>query len=448
MQGTTLAIGILGSILVLLLRPAYALGAYFAVLVWYPDYLRVSIGTLDISAGRIVVTVLLLRCLLNDRLRRKFVWSRLDTWVALSMLVYVVMYCITRPLQESLENRSGFLMDTWLVYITARLCITDRAEVATFVKSIAVILVTLAILGIAEAVTVHHYFRWLKRFRVWNTPLGETVVEGRFGFGRGTGPFSHSIMFGSCFVMFLPLIWALRRQRDYWGELAYPLSGMIILGALSSMSSGPWVMLMAVALCLVLERYKRWTKPLLIALAVFCVLIAVASNRPFYHVIVSYANPLGGAGWQRAKLIDCAIEDFGDWWLAGYGTREVPWGRQTGMGHTDCNNEFILAGIRYGMLGVIALAGTLAMAFRSLVRAFKETTDKELRSLYWAMGCALVGVIVIWQGVSFFGTPAALFYCLLGTIGSSFGFTKRVTSEDRSVQGVSNDDLVLLYRGQ
>jgi len=450
MQGTTLAIGILGSILVLLLRPAYALAAYFSVLVWYPDYLRVSIGTIDISAGRTVITILLLRCLLNDRLRRKFVWSRLDTWVALSMLVYVVMYCITHPLQESLENRSGLLMDTWFVYLAARLIVTDKTALTSFVKGVGVVLGVLAILGAIESYTHWQPFLTLRRFRPWDTIVDAQVIEARirFGLARAAGPFSHSIMFGSCFVMFLPLIWALRRERGYWGKLAYLLSAIAVLGALSSMSSGPWSMLFVVIFCLVLERYKRWTKPLLIALAAFCVLIAVASNRPFYHVIFSYANPLGGAGWQRAKLIDCAIEDFGDWWLAGYGTREVPWGRQTGMGHTDCNNEFILAGIKYGMLGVIALAATLAMAFRGLVRAFKETTDEELRSFYWAMGSALVGVIAIWQGVSFFGQSTMLFYCLLGTIGSSFGFTRCVTSEDWSVQGVSNDDLVLLYRGQ
>ena len=140
MQSTTLAIAVLGAILVLSLRPGRALAAYFAVLVWYPDYLRVSIGTLDISASRIVVLVLILRLLFNGRLRGKFAWCRLDTWVALSLLVYVVMYCITRPLQESLENRSGFLMDTWLAYLVARFCITDRTELITFAKSMAVIL--------------------------------------------------------------------------------------------------------------------------------------------------------------------------------------------------------------------------------------------------------------------------------------------------------------------
>ena len=419
MQGTTLAIGILGAILVLSLSPGYALAAYFAILVWYPDYLRVSIGTIDISVGRIVVAVLLLRCLLNGRLRGKFVWSRLDTWVIFSMAVYVGMYFITRPLTGLvIENRSGFLVDTSFSYFAARLILTDKKALISFIKAVGVILAALAVLGVAEAVSHRYFFAALKRFRVWDTPLdGVEVPERRFGFTRANGPFSHSIMFGSCFVMFLPLIWALRRQRGNWASLAKWFSAIAIIGALSSMSSAPWGMLMVVLFCMALEKYRHRLKVVFVLFAIFCISVQVLSNRPFYHVLLEFGNLGKGEWYQRAKLIDVAIETFDEWGLAGYGGKEPGWGPKLGMGHTDMNNEFLLKGVRYGMLGVIALAGTLAVAFQGLVRAFKETTDKELRSLYWALGSVLTGVIVAWQGVSFFGQMPALFYSILGIIG-------------------------------
>ncbi len=445
MQSTTLTIAILGSILVLLLRPSRALAAYFAVLIWYPDYLRVSIGTIDISAGRIVITMLLLRCLLNGQLRSKFVWSRLDTWVALSMAVYVVVYCITHPLQESLENRGGFLTDTLFVYLAARLVLTDRTVLKSFIKVVAVVLVSLAVLGVAEAITGHYFFLALKRFRVWDTPVEEGIVKGRFGYARANGPFSHSIMFGSCFVMFLPLIWALRWERGYWAKLAYPLSVAAVIGALSSMSSGPWGMLMVVVFCMSLERYSHRAKSVLVLFVIICVLVGIVSNRPFYHKLLEVGNLGKGDWYQRAKLIDSAIETFDQWWLAGYGGKDPGWGAAVGESFTDCNNEFLLKGVECGMLGVIALAGTLVMAYRGLVSAFKETADKELRSLYWAMGCALTGVIVIWQGVSFFGQPVALFYCLLGIIGSSFALTRQPSAEVGRIRPVRNADVVPMY---
>ncbi len=453
MQSITLIIGILGSILVLSLRPVYALTAYFSVLVWYPDFLRVSIGTIDISVGRMLVTVLLLRCLFDDGIRKKFVWSRFDKLVGLSMVVYVGMYCATRPFLAAFENRGGFLTDTWFTYLSVRLILTDKQKLISFVKTIAVILAPLAILGVIEAVTGWQPYFPLRRFRPWNVPTGnitEMIRELRWGLFRAVGPFSHSIMFGGCFAMFLPLIWALRYQRDYWGKLVYPLCGILILGTLSSMSSGPWAMMIVVIFCLAMERYKRRTKTVLVWFVVLCILAGIVSNRPLYHVMYDYANVGGGDYWSRVRLIDAAMENVDQWWLAGYGGVDPGWGSREGgyfYGEfTDVNNEFILAGIEYGILGIIALCAVLAMAFSGLIRANSQTQDTYLKSLYWSMGSALVGLVFMIQGVSLFGQNSALFYFLLGTLGASSVFPKCVTVGSGILLRSSNGDLIYRTR--
>lgn len=435
MQGVTLTVAIFGSILVLVLRPAYALAAYVAALVWYPAYLRISIGTIDISVGRIVVTVLLVRCLCDSNIRRQFVWSRLDTIVTLSMAVYVGIYCITYPLQQAIENRGGFLMNTWFTYIAVRLIATHKETVISFVKAISIALATLAILGVIESVTHWRPFLPLIRFRPWGTPIEDFQRLVRWGLARAFGPFTHSIMFGECFVMFLPLIWTLRHQRGYWGNLAYLLFGIAILGALSSMSSGPWVALTVMIFCITMERFKRWAKPVFISLVFSCILIGIASNRPFYHVLASYANPVGGEWWQRVKLIDAAMEHIGEWWLAGYGGKDPGWGELYFHANaTDMNNEFLLAGVLYGILGIAALCGVLIQAFRDLAHANNQTMDIELKSLYWSLGSVLCTIIIAWMGVSFFGQMPALFYCILGIIGSSAGFpTYNLTTQSRKI---------------
>ena len=66
MQGVTLSIAILVSLGVLFLKPARALAAYFILLMAYPSFLVVQVGTLDISAARIAGTALLLRWLFNS----------------------------------------------------------------------------------------------------------------------------------------------------------------------------------------------------------------------------------------------------------------------------------------------------------------------------------------------------------------------------------------------
>ncbi len=437
MQGVTLTFALVLSVLVLTLRPKYALVAYIIGLLWYPAYLAVSIGTIDILVGRFVVAVLLMRCYFDDKIRCKFKWNRLDTLVTLSMVVYVGTYLITQvnPIAQTLEGRAGFVMDTWCAYLAARFIVTDRSKLISIVKCIAIAMVPLAILGVIEAFTGWQPFAPLWRFSPWFRG-GRFVSEGRWGLARAVGPFSHAILFGGVFAMFLPLIYYFRREKGNWGSLTYIISGIVMLGALSSMSSGPWVMVIVVIFCLVMEKHKQLIKPMFIFLVFSCISIGIASNRPFYHVIASWANPLGGASWHRARLIDLAIENFDEWWMVGYGDKDPGWGQYLGMGRTDVTNEYILNGVRYGILGIIALCAVLAKAFRDLISTYRRMRDPALKSLCWAFGSLLFSVAVAWMSVSFFGQLSTLVYCSFGMIGSlcSPGFNWQIPNRISIVQ--------------
>lgn len=420
MQGVTLTFALFACLLVVILRPQHAMAAFIAALLWYPSYLAVSVGTIDIVVGRFVVMVLLLRCIFSDELRSRFVWCQLDTFVAISMVVSVVTHFFTvdKPVMLIIESRGGYLMDTWCAYLAARLMVSDRKKLISLIKCIGVILVPLAVLGVVESVTGWQPFAPLWRFSPWFREGGRFLADKRFGFTRAVGPFSHTILFGGGFAMFLPLIYYLRHERKGWRSFAYILSGVALLGALSSFSSGPWVMAFVVIFCLALEGHKRWVKRLFLFSVFSCVFIGIASNRPFYHVIAGMANPLGGAGWHRAKLIDLAVEHIDEWWMVGYGDEDPGWGESLGMTWTDVTNEYVLSGVRYGILGIIATCAVLAEAFKSLASTYKKMTHPAMRSLCWAFGSLLFGVAVTWMSVSFFGQIMTLFYCCLGMIGS------------------------------
>jgi len=417
----------------LLVRPVYALAIYIGVLVWYPDYLRVSIGTLDISAGRIIVTVLLLRCLFNQNIRKNFTWMNLDTWVTVCMAVYVGMYCLVRPFGQAVENRGGFIMDTWFPYLAARMLIRDRASFVSFMKMVSLTLGSLAVLGVVEAMTGWQPYRPLAEFRPWGVVVSGRQVSPRWGFTRATGPFSHSILFGMCFLMFLPLIWTLRHEHGYWRKLAYLFSALAIVGAFSSMSSNPWAVSLFMIFLLAIERYKHWAKPLVTGFIVFCVVVEFGSSRPFYHVLFSMANFAGGTWWQRARIMDAALATIGDWWLAGYGGRDPGWGQAANVYFTDINNEFLLAGANYGIWGILAFCAVLAIALRRLIHLHRTTMDPVLRSWAWAFGVLVVGLIVAFQGVSLFGQNVSLFYAIMGTLGAVTTFSAPLLGHRRYV---------------
>ena len=117
MESVTLTVAAIFSALVLFAPPAYALVAYITCLLWYPSYLALSMGTVDIFVSRIVVLMLFLRCLSDSRIQKNFKWSRLDRIVLLSMIVYVGTYCLAVQISTAIENRGGFLLDTWFAYM-------------------------------------------------------------------------------------------------------------------------------------------------------------------------------------------------------------------------------------------------------------------------------------------------------------------------------------------
>lgn len=420
MQAITLTLAAIISCAVLLLRPARAFSVYIIALLFYPVYLVVRLGPLDISLARIVVAVLLLRCLLNAQLRNKFNWCRLDSWVTFAAIANLCIALIAwkLPIAKSFENASGHLADTYFAYLAARLCLTDYKAVVTSIKWIAITLVPLAMLGVIESYTGWGPYYRLVVYCPWQQ-VTEPTLNIRSGFYRAIGPFSHPILFGAAFAMFLPMVYWLRHQGGSWRIGSCVIAGILAIGALSSMSSGP-VMMLVFAFCfLLLERHKNYVKPILIFTAISCVLVEVISNRTFYHVLASYADPIGGTGWHRAKLMDIAIERFGEWWLLGYGQQDPGWGAALGMSWTDITNNYLVAGVKYGMLGVIALCGVLAVSISMLIRLHKSATLPLLRSWYWAMGSVIVALIISFNAFTLFGQATTLFYCILGFVGSS-----------------------------
>jgi len=412
MNGLTPIVALFFSSLALILAPHYAFVAYVAALLWYPSYLVMKLGTLDIPIARVVVAVLLMRCLLDSRIRSRFSWSRLDGWVAFSMAVYVGVFCISIPTRFTLENRAGFLMDTLCAYVVARFLISDYRSLVAVLKWMAIVFAPLAVLAVIESLTGWRAFAIVGA----NSPafMHLSTYAPRWGLVRAIGPFSHSILLGCAFAMFLPLLYYLRHAGGNWRFWTNIFSALVVLGALSSLSMGSWIMVVVAIFCLAIEHRKRLVKPILGLFAFGCILVGIISNRPFYHVIASYANVLGGSGWHRAKLIDLAIEHFSEWCLLGYGDKDPGWGEMLGMGATDVTNEFLLAAVRYGLLGLIALCSVLVVAFLGMVRASRSTINPLLKSLYWAFG----SILVSWMSVSFFGQVLTLFYCILGIIGT------------------------------
>ncbi len=414
MQGITILLAAVGSFLCLFLKPARAAGIYLAVLMWWPTYLVVQIGTLDVSAGRIVVFFLLLRFFLNPSLLHKFQFLFLDAVMAILALV-----SMTAPILAGvdafsyLETAGGAFMDTYFAYAAARLCIRRREDFLELVKMIAVFLFPLSLLALFETATGFQIFQPLMQYRPWQLP-GRGVIEPRFGLTRALGPSGHSILFGATFALFIPWLYTLRFERDFWRKGAYLFCLFASLGTMASLSSGPWIMMILIWAALWFESRKDLLKIVLWMTGIALLLIILFSNRPFYHVLSDYANPLGGSSWHRARLIDCAIDSFHEWCFFGYGLRDPGWGPALGMGWTDITNHFIFVAVHAGLPGLLLFIGILAGLIFHLAKKYRQADSPEIRSMYWGFCSILAVLLIVFHSCTFFAQIQTFFYFLLG----------------------------------
>ena len=415
MEWATLSVSLIGLMLALSLRPAYSLSAYLAVLFLYPQYLRVSLGTIDISASRIVITALLLRCLLDYKLVHRFRWKRIDTYVVISVGVYTVSTLINTPFEIAVENRGGFLMDALFVYLATRWIVVDRSSFTAVAKTLALIIVPLALVGAVESLTGLAPFAALHEYCPW-APKALTTLE-RQGIYRAMGPDSHPIMFGMGFAIVLPIVWVLRHERGAWGASCYAVTVGAVIGVLSSVSSGPYLQLGVVAVALVLERYKNLVRPLLAVILLGCITMGLMSNRRIWYILAEMAFDAEN-GWYRARLIDVALEKLPEYWAFGYGLSTDPgWGPDiVGLPNTDIVNEYVLTAVQHGCAGVLMLFVVLAASLLGLYRTYRSTTDPWLHSATWAVGASLVGVLVLFWTVSIH--EPMILYFLLGLAGA------------------------------
>jgi hypothetical protein len=103
---------------------------------------------------------------------------------------------------------------------------------------------------------------------------------------------------------------------------------VILLGVLSSVSSGTYLAVMIVTAFLIGYRFRRYWKPVVAICILGIVIVDIISNRNWYHVMSDFTLNSRTA-WYRGRLVEVAIFEGGmsGRWVAGYGYGQEPgWG--------------------------------------------------------------------------------------------------------------------------
>ncbi len=407
----------IGVVVVLASSAVSGLIAFLAVLLLYPDYLRVSLGSVDISACRIIITILLLRCVADPAIMSRFRWKPLDSLVLASMVVFSLTLMFTTDVLEVLENRAGFVMDTVFVYLAVRLIVVDRPSFVTIAKAVSIITVFLAVHAVVETFTGKSLYAGLGQYCPWAHTKG-MEYQTRYGLNRAMGPPGETILFGLSFASLVPMIWMLRHESLSWGRWAYTLSFIAICGVAATVSSGPYLALIVVLGCLSLEYAKSLVKPLIVLFIIGCAAIEVISNRHFYHVLADFTmDPV--SGWYRARLIDVAIMQLPNYWLTGYGFVDPGWGPLiNALPRTDAVNDYVVHAMTYGLFGLIAYVAVLSRSIYDVARCYSATHSPWMKSCCWALASSLLGLLFAIWSVSMFGQMTSQLYFIIGLHGA------------------------------
>jgi len=341
-------------------------------------------------------------------------WFRLDTVVTVWAAYRVAAFTVLWQTSAALTNGLGYAYDAIGLYLLFRVLISDTKDLKRIVGLFAMALFPLAVLMCLERVTGRNPFYVLGGVPAFAEVRNEIV--------RGQGPFGHPILAGTFGAVWLPLFVGLWLQGK--GNRKVAAVGILscTLITLMSGSSGPIGSYLAGIVGLAMwnmRRYMRWVRWGIVGCLV--ALHAVMKD-PVWFIFARVDVFSGSTGWHRANLIDRAIANFGDWWLAG--SKDVAkWGVWAG----DTTNQFVVEGVRGGIINLLLFVWIMVMAFSCVGLALKAAKVEAKRSqlLVWSVGAAVFAHLISFMGVSYFDQNIGNWYLVLAMVAVVFQYRKK-----------------------
>lgn len=397
----------------------WALLPLFLAATTAPIAQRVVIAGADFTLLRLLLLAYLLRIVFRSEIK-DVAWNRQDALVLFWTIAGTTMMTIQYGGDPAaLINRTGWSYDILLTFGAARVLLRTPDDLLAFCRGAAIISLPMAVLFLLEWSTGRNLFSVFGGVREYTQ-----VREGRL---RCQGPFAHPILAGTFWSAALPLIWSLRYQGRLDRLLMLAGTGAAIIVIIACASSTPLMATMAAMVGLALYTLRAWRTAIWIGLIfALCVLHFLVMDRPVWHLLAR-ADVIGGStGWHRFVIFDEFVRNFGDWWLTGFSS-PTDWRWQL----RDITNQYMIEGLRGGLLTLIIFVSVLIAGFGNVGRALNKmemsgpamaAMNPENIWLIWLAGVGLFVHVVAFWAVSYFAQMVTLFYIQLAVVAAVPGY--------------------------
>lgn len=388
-----------------------------------PVMQRIVIADIDFTVVRILLIATVFRIILKKEFK-SFRLRKIDKVVLLYSIVSSLIYIIQWRTFGALVNRFAHILETFGVYILFRMVIQDKKQIYQIMRAMAITGVILAFFMVIEQLTGRNLF-----FVFGGVEEFTPVREGKF---RSQGAFSHPILAGVYGALMIPMMWGVLSsefgKKSYWMPSMGMAAGFIIMA--TSNSSTPYIAFLASAFGIFVWHTRKYIPEMKVLFIIMVIALQLAMDSPIWFLMAKIDFVGGSTGYFRSFLFDQFVRRFGSWFLLGVRTTAY-WG----WGLQDLTNQYVLEGVRGGILSLILFISIFVMSFRSITSVSKDLRQYQIKDFpyrfLFSQGIILFATCVVFMAVSYFGNMNIFLYLVIATIACLRDMLTRETNESK-----------------
>ena len=385
--------------------------AVFFLAMMLPTPVSLNIGSLRLSAYRIVLIVIFIPMLLQLATGQRGRINIFDGLI-LAHCAWVMLALINwGGVGQGIESGGIYTVECAGAYLLGRLYIRSYEDFAEVAKGYVCLVLATLVFTVPEALTgIHILHDGISS--AFGGPKA-AFIEPRMGLERTFGPFDHPILYGVFCASSFSLAYFVVAEKRLMNFSGMAKVAGVALAAFMSASGGPYLVLIMQGFVITWERVLgaiqgRWAA-LFSLFAMAYIAIDLFTTRTPFHVFVNHFTFSKQSAYNRILIFEFGTAEVARHPVFGIGLGE--WERPVWM--SDSMDNFWLAtAVRYGLPALLLLVCLVLGLVWSIGQ--RKNIPAEWKRARHAWAFTLFGITVAAATVHLWNALFVLFFFLIG----------------------------------